>query len=69
MSKEVKQTVYDTVFLRSLEGFTVKKVADEHGDTVIEMENIQTGATIKLYVNRVLYGSEMIKMAVPVRTL
>lgn len=62
MSKEVKQIVYDTVFLRSLEGFTVKKVADEHGDTVIEMENIQAGATIKLYVNRVLYGSEMIKM-------
>lgn len=62
MSKEVKQIVYDTVFLRLLEGFAVKKVADEHGDTVIEMENIQAGATIKLYVNRVLYGSEMIKM-------
>lgn len=62
MSKGTKQAVYDTVFLKSLEGFTVKKVEDEHRDTVIEMENIQTGATAKLYVDRTLYGSEMIKI-------
>lgn len=62
MNNGTKQIVYDTVFLKSLEGFTVKKVADEHGDTVIEMENIQTGATAKLYVNRTLYGSEMVKI-------
>ncbi len=62
MNNGTKQIVYDTVFLKSLEGFTVKKVADEHGDTVIEMENIQTGTTAKLYVNRTLYGSEMVKI-------
>lgn len=62
MNNGIKQTVYDTVFLKSLEGFTVKKVADEHGDTVIEMENIQTGTTAKLYFDRTLYGSEMVKI-------
>ena len=62
MNNGTKQIVYDTVFLKSLEGFTVKKVADEHGDTVIEMENIQTGTTAKLYVNRTLYGAEIVKI-------
>lgn len=62
MNNGTKQTVYDTVFLKSLEGFTVKKVTDEHGDTVIEMEDIQTGTTAKLYFDRTLYGSEMVKI-------
>ena len=62
MKKADMQPVCDAVFLKSLEGFTVNKVVEERGDTVMELVNHQTGVVVKLYIDRVLYGFEMMKI-------
>lgn len=56
-----KQPVYDIVYLKSLEGFTVEEVIEEKRNVVMKFVNHQTGATIRIYIDPVLFGSEMMK--------
>ena len=62
MSKKLKkQTVYDFVYLKPLEGFTVEEVTEEKRNVVMKFVNHQTGATTRIYIDPVLFGSEMMK--------
>ena len=61
MSKSNKQPVYDTVFLKPLEGFVVDNVSEEGKDTVMTLVNRQTGEITKVYIDRVVFGTEMMK--------
>ena len=42
-----KQPVYDIVYLKSLEGFTVEEVIEEKRNVVMKFVNHQTGATTR----------------------
>ena len=59
--KSKKQSVYDIVYLKPLEGFTVEEVTEEKRNIVMKFVNHQTGATIRIYIDPVLFGSEMMK--------
>lgn len=47
--KSKKQPVYDIVYLKSLEGFTVEEVIEEKRNVVMKFVNHQTGATTRIY--------------------
>lgn len=59
--KSKKQPIYDIVYLKPLEGFTVAEVTEEKRNIVMKFVNHQTGATTRIYIDSVLFGSEMMK--------
>ena len=59
--KSKKQPIYDIVYLKPLEGFTVEEVIEEKRNIVMKFVNHQIGATTRIYIDPVLFGSEMMK--------
>lgn len=59
--KSKKQPIYDIVYLKPLEGFTVEEVNRRKKKYRYEIVNHQTGATTRIYIDSVLFGSEMMK--------
>lgn len=47
--KSKKQPIYDIVYLKPLEGFTVEEVTEEKRNIVMKFVNHQTGATTRIY--------------------
>lgn len=63
MSKKLKkQSVYSVADLESLKGFTVNEVNSDSRGLNVTMELInQTGNVVKIYIDSVLFGSELVK--------
>lgn len=61
MSKSKKQSVCCIPDLESMKGFTIDEVKEKGQNAVVELVNHQTGAVIKVYVDSVLFGTELVK--------
>lgn len=64
MSKKLKkQSVYSVADLESLKGFTVDEVkSDSRGGLNVTMKLVnKAGNVVKIYVDSVLFGAELVK--------
>ena len=61
MNKSKKQPVCCIPDLESMKGFTIDKVKEKGQNAVMELVNHHAGAIIKVYVDTVLFGTDLVK--------
>lgn len=61
MNKSKKQSVCCIPDLESMKGFTIDEVKEKGRNAIMKLVNHQTGAIIKVYVDSVLFGTELMK--------